>query len=105
MTKIQNLLNKYPDRIPIVLSSKTYLKDNPLKFIVPYEQTIAQFMVLLRTKIQLKPEEAIFFFVKDTETGQDIMVQTSSTIEYLYTQYKDKDLLLNLFFEKESVFG
>jgi len=105
MTKIQNLLNKYPDRIPIVLSSKTYLKDNPLKFIVPYDLTITKFMVLLRTKIELNPEEAIFLFVKDMETKQDIMIQSSATMELLYAQYKDKDLLLNIFFEKEAVFG
>jgi hypothetical protein len=105
MTKIQNILNKYPDRIPIVLFSKTYIKGNPLKFIVPYELTITQFMVLLRTKIELKPEEAIFIFVKDTETGQDIMLQSSLTMDSLYSKYKDKEQLLNLFFEKEAVFG
>ena len=105
MTKIQNILNKYPDRIPIVLSSKTYLKGNPLKFIVPYDLTITKFMVLLRTKIELKPQEAIFLFVKDTDTGSDIMLQSSITMELLYTQYKDKEHLLNLFFEKEAVFG
>jgi GABA(A) receptor-associated protein len=104
MPKIQNLLNKYPDRVPIVLFSKTYIK-NPLRFAVPLDLTITQFMVLLRTKIELKPEEAIFFFVKDNDTGQDIMVQSSVTIESLYSQYKDKDNLLNLFFEKEAVFG
>jgi GABA(A) receptor-associated protein len=105
MPKIQNLLNKYPDRVPIVITSKTYIKDNQLRFAVPQNLTITQFMVLLRTKIELKPEEAIFFFVKDNDTGQDIMVQSSVTIEYLYTQYKDKDSILNLFFEKEAVFG
>jgi hypothetical protein len=105
MTKIQNLLTKYPDRVPIVLSSKTYIKGNPLRFIVPLNLTVTQFMVLLRTKIELKQEEAIFIFVKDMQTGQDIMVQSSVTMESLYSQYKDKDNLLNLFFEKEAVFG
>jgi hypothetical protein len=105
MTKIQNLLTKYPDRVPIVLSSKTYIKGNPLRFIVPLNLTVTQFMVLLRTKIELKQEEAIFIFVKDIQTGQDIMVQSSVTMESLYSQYKDKDNLLNLFFEKEAVFG
>ena len=67
--------------------------------------TISKFMVLLRTKIELKPEEAIFLFVKDTDTGADIMLQSSVTMELLYTQYKDKEHLLNIFFEKEAVFG
>ncbi len=100
--KIECLLKKYPDRYPIIVSSKS-VKCEHIKYISA-NMTIAEFMITLRKKINLKESEALFFFIREKDKS-DIMIQPSSTIETLYNQYKDKNLVLNLMFEKEAVFG
>ena len=108
--KIEELLRKYPDRIPIVISSKTFKSHNINRFIVPVDMTITQFMVILRNKTKLKEMEAIFIFVKDCngknkDKTTDILAPVSETLGSLYNKYKDEKLILNLFYEKEDVFG
>ncbi len=107
--KIETLLKKYPNRVPIVISSRSInLKENNTNntnFIVPSNITIAEFLIILRKRIKIYNEEAIFMFVIDNITKKDIMVPSSSTIDSLYSQYKDENLILNLYVEKESVFG
>ena len=51
--KIEEILKKYPDRIPIVISSKSFKSHDVNRFIVPVEMTITQFMVILRNKTKL----------------------------------------------------
>jgi hypothetical protein len=63
--KIEEILRKYPDRIPVVISSKSFKSHNINRFIVPVDMTINQFMIILRNKTKLKEMEAIFIFVKD----------------------------------------
>ncbi len=109
--KIETLLKKYPNRVPIVITSRSInLKEkenntNNTNFIVPSNITIAEFLIILRKRIKIYNEEAIFMFVIDNITKKDIMVPSSSTIDSLYSQYKDENLILNLYVEKESVFG
>jgi hypothetical protein len=100
--KIESLLRKYPDRYPIIVSSKS-IKCGNVKYIST-NMTIAEFMIILRKKINLSQNEGLFFFIKD-KNKSDIMVQPSSNIEILYNTYKDENLVLNLIFEKEAVFG
>lgn len=100
--KIESIIKKHPDRYPIVISSKS-IKCNHIKYIST-NMTVAEFMIILRKKINISDTEALFFFIKD-ENNTDIMIQQSATIESLYNTYKDKNLILNLMFEKEAVFG
>ena len=53
----------------------------------------------------LAGEESIFVFVIDKITKKDILAPASITMDALYSQYKDDNLILNLYFEKEAVFG
>ena len=129
--KVELLLKKYPDRLPIIISSSSIkIKNMHKRFIVPSDMTIAQFMITLRQKIALGETEGIFIFIKqlknesesttaitETETeqkqeteikyksGKDILVSPTSSISSLYKEYKDNNLVLNLYFEKENVFG
>ena len=118
--KIELLLKKYPERVPIVISSSSIkIKNKDSRFIVPNDMTIAQFIVILRKKISLGSTETIFIFIKSNDasnpsettkeenyvSGKDILVSTTSSILSLYNEYKDENLVLNLYFEKENVFG
>ena len=60
---------KYPERIPVVVERvpKSQIPDiDKRKFLVPNDITIAQFMWIIRKRIQLAPEKAIFLFVNKT---------------------------------------
>jgi GABA(A) receptor-associated protein len=108
--KIEEILRKYPDRIPIVISSKSFKSHDINRFIVPVDMTINQFMLILRNKTKLKEMEAIFIFVKDgnsknKDNTNEIIAPVSETLGSLYDKYKDEKLVLNLFYEKEAVFG
>jgi hypothetical protein len=109
--KIEQLLCKYPDRVPIIISSKS-IKHTISRFVTPLNMTIAEFIVILRQKLNIVSQDAIYIFIKhktkkaDNNTQEtDIMVQPSATIGTLYDMYKDEKLVLNLMFEKEAVFG
>ncbi len=66
--KANGLIKKYPDRVPVICE-KTEGKDNPdidkNKYLVPVSITLGQFLVIVRQRIAIKPEEAIFLFVND----------------------------------------
>ena len=53
----KRVLNKYPDRIPVICQKRNVNDDTPLikktKFLVPRELTVAQFMSVVRKKINL----------------------------------------------------
>jgi GABA(A) receptor-associated protein len=105
--KIEELISKHPNRIPIVISSKSFKEHKVNRFIVPIDMTINQFMIILRNKTKINPTEAIFIFVKDYKKNgkKDIIAPVSETIGSLYDKYKDDKLILNLDYEKEAVFG
>ena len=109
--KIEEILKKYPNRIPVIITSKTikFTDNNKNKnnsnFIIPSNITMAEFIIMIRKRIELLQEESVFVFVIDKKTKKDIMVPASSTMETIYSQYKDDNLILKLYFEKEAVFG
>lgn len=99
----QKMLTKYGDRIPIIVekSSKCNLKAvSKNKFLVPHNLTLAQFLVILRKRIDLNPTETLFLFINDS-----ILAPTSDSIISLYEEYKDEDNFLYLSYCNENVFG
>ena len=63
LTEIEKLKNKYPDKVPIIVKKcKGSSLDtiNKSKFLVPEYMTVAQFNFIIRKRLQLKPEVALF---------------------------------------------
>ena len=96
-----SILSKYPDRVPIILKRKIdnieYIDKE--KYLVPKNLTIGQFIYIIRQRMELNSNEAIYLFVSNT------VIQTSQEISYIYEQYKSKDQFLYLTYSKESTFG
>lgn len=93
---------KYPDRIPVIVE-KSINSDIPMvdkkKYLVPSDLTAGQFLYVIRKRIELPPEKAIFIFVNNTlPPSTDMMSQ-------LYAEYKDEDGFLYLSYSGESSFG
>ncbi|KAF7805792.1 arogenate dehydratase/prephenate dehydratase 1, chloroplastic-like [Senna tora] len=59
---------KYPDRIPVIVE-RAEKSDVPeidkKKYLVPADLTVGQFVYVVRKRIKLSPEKAIFIFVKN----------------------------------------
>lgn len=97
-----SIMKKYPSRIPIYVSkannnSAPNIDRN--KFLVPHDLSLGQFMFVIRKRIKLRPEEAIYLFVNNK------VPPTSAQISNLYSLNKDEDGFLYIIYSGESTFG
>ena len=98
------VLNKYPERIPIICQKVDNNDDSiptieKIKYLVPIDLTLAQFMCILRKKLELPSEKAVFIFVNNT------IPTASETIEKIYEEHKDLDGFLYMTYSGENTFG
>lgn len=94
--------SKYPDRIPVVVEKapRSAIQDiDKRKFLVPSDLTVAQFMYIIRKRIQLPPEKAMFLFVNK------VLPATSATMGAIYEEHKDEDGFLYIAYSGENTFG
>lgn len=93
---------KYPDRVPVICektarSSMSEIDKN--KYLVPMDLTIGQFVYVVRKRLKLPSEKAIFLFVGGT------MKSTSTQLQEAYDEHKDNDGFLYVTYSDENVFG
>uniref|UniRef100_A0A493TKK7 GABA type A receptor associated protein like 1 n=1 Tax=Anas platyrhynchos platyrhynchos TaxID=8840 RepID=A0A493TKK7_ANAPP len=65
----EKIRKKYPDRVPVIVEKapKARVPDlDKRKYLVPSDLTVGQFYFLIRKRIHLRPEDALFFFVNNT---------------------------------------
>jgi GABA(A) receptor-associated protein len=97
------ILIKYPDRIPIIVEKSTTQRDLPnidkKKYLVPYDLTMGQFIYVIRKRIKLRPEEAIFLFINNQ------IISGTTIIGQIYNYLKDPDGFLYIQYSKENTFG
>ncbi|XP_038876334.1 autophagy-related protein 8f isoform X2 [Benincasa hispida] len=82
---------KYPDRIPVIVE-KAERSDIPSidkkKYLVPADLTVGQFVYVIRKRIKLSPEKAIFIFVDNvlppTDFGNDCLLLGISLVIMIY---------------------
>lgn len=93
---------KYPDRIPVVVEKapNSQIQDiDKRKFLVPNDISVAQFMWIIRRRIQLPAEKAIFLFV-----GK-VLPQSSASMGQIYQEHRDDDGFLYIAYSGENTFG
>ena len=93
---------KYADRVPVIIEKapKNHLPDlDKHKFLVPNDLTVAQFIYVIRKRIKLNPEQAIYIFVDNT------LPPSSELIGTIYEKHKDEDGFLYTLISGESTFG
>ncbi|XP_057518923.1 autophagy-related protein 8f-like [Amaranthus tricolor] len=93
---------KYPDRIPVIVE-KAESSDIPSidkkKYLVPADLTVGQFVYVIRKRIKLSPEKAIFIFV------DNVLPSTGSIVSAVYEEKKDEDGFLYVTYSGENTFG
>merc|ERR1712112_814101 len=87
----EKIRKKYPDRVPVIVEKKKHL--------VPSDLTVGQFYFLIRKRIHLRPEDALFFFVNN------VIPPTSATMGALYQEHHEEDFFLYIAYSDESVYG
>ena len=96
------IMKKYPDRLPIIVE-KDIKSDIPeidkKKYLVPSDLTIGQFVYVIRKRIKLDAEKAIFLFINNT------LPPTSALLSQVYEQHKNEDGFLYVLFSGENTFG
>lgn len=98
----QRLLDKYPDRCCIIVgkNDKSDICDIPKhKFLVPRGLTMGQFQYVIRKKIECRPEQGVFMFVKNK------LPQISQTVGNVFEENKAEDGYLYLIYSGENTFG
>ncbi|KAG8637017.1 autophagy-related protein 8C-like isoform X1 [Manihot esculenta] len=93
---------KYPDRIPVIVerAERSDIPDiDKKKYLVPSDLTVGQFVYVVRKRIKLSAEKAIFIFVKN------VLPPTAAMMSAIYEENKDDDGFLYMTYSGENTFG
>ena len=98
------VIRDYPDRVPIICErSNINTIDCPYidkkKYLVPRDLTLGQFLYVIRRRLKLTAEKALFLFIANK------IHASSQRIDYLYNVYKDNDGFLYISYSYENTFG
>ena len=95
--------SKYPDRFPVICEKANNKSDTPdidkNKYLVPFDLTVGQFLYVIRKRIKLPPEAALFMFINNSLPSTSMLMSTA------YESEKDPDGFLYITYSKENTFG
>lgn len=95
------VLSKFPDRIPVICEKleRSKIKENvPKKYLVPKELNLSALSIIIKKKLNMRPETAIFIVINGK-------MMAGSNMNDIYNLYKDEDGFLYAKFSEENVFG
>jgi GABA(A) receptor-associated protein len=107
LQKSNKMTSLYPERIPVIVemssssaSYNTYIaSSHKVKYLVPYDITMGQFIKILRDKVKIDQATALFFFIDNK------LFPISTSVGDIYKDHKDEDGFLYIEFCEESTFG
>jgi GABA(A) receptor-associated protein len=94
--------SKYPDRVPVICEKDERSDIEPIdkiKYLVPQDLTVGQFVYVVRKRIKLSPEKAIFIFINN------VLPPTAALMSQIYDEQKDEDGFLYVQYSGENTFG
>ena len=98
-----DILSKFPDRICIFIEKKDTCKTlcdlDKKKYLVPKTITASQFIFIIRKKITMSKETALFFYVNNIIINGDIEMNE------FFCKYKSSDGFLYIKYTGENFFG
>ena len=102
LAESKRILSTYPDRIPVSCQKAPGCKIEDLdrhKYLVPMDLTVGQFLYVIRKRMKLDSEAALFLFI------DNVLPAYSQLISTTYEQSKDSDGFLYINFSTENTFG
>ena len=70
-----------------------------IKYLVPQDLTVGQFVYVVRKRIKLSPEKAIFIFINN------VLPPPAALMSQIYDEQKDEDGFLYVQYSGENTFG
>ena len=95
----ERIRQKYSDRIPVIcekIEKSDIATIDKKKYLVPSDLTVGQFVYVIRKRIKLSPEKAIFIFV------DEVLPPTAALMSSIYEEHKG---MLSFFPSSFSVVG
>ena len=104
LIEANRVLYKYPDRVPIIVEKNINApSDCPLiyknKYLVPRDLTFGHLICVIRKRLNISPEKAIFLFINNT------IPPSCSYINDIYNVFVSSDKFLYVTYTYENVFG
>ena len=99
---IDKLLNKYPNRVPIkVTVDKNINQIGTTQFLVPKNYTVAKFMMIVRSKINITKDQALFLLINNE------LPPSSDLISNIYSKYNTSTgkRYIDAYLKLENTFG
>ncbi|XP_023940226.1 uncharacterized protein LOC112047357 [Bicyclus anynana] len=96
--------SKFPTKIPLIV--ERYHKERNLptldktKFLVPEDITMSQFLVIIRNRIRIKSNQALYLIINNRS-----MLSMSLTMAQAYELFGDEDGFLYITYASQEVFG
>jgi GABA(A) receptor-associated protein len=101
--KSQVILEKYPDRVPLIIQPSMNDRDaypiDKSKYITPRELTLMQLQQIIRKRIRFPAQNALYLFINNK------IYPITSLIGTIYDENKDSDGFLYVTYCQESTFG
>ncbi|KAM4722704.1 microtubule-associated protein 1 light chain 3 gamma-like [Rhinophrynus dorsalis] len=102
--EVNRVRNRFPSKIPVIVERSPQEKLLPplqkIKFLVPPEITVGQFVHLIRCKLPLPPSHALCVLVRGRQMTSLVM-----TMSQVYNENRDHDGFLYLTYMSQDVFG
>ena len=98
------MCKRYPDKVPIMLSSDRNSSNQSCvskKLMIPRSATCAQFIVMIRERVQIQSTHALFFVT----VPKHHLICGSTTIGEVYDKEKTDDGFLYIVYALEHSFG
>ena len=101
LAESNKVLIKYPERIPIIVEPLTddIVKIDKNKFIVSKDMTFGQLIYIIRKRININSDVALFFSING------VLCPLSTDIESIYNDNKNEDNFLYVKYTTENTFG
>jgi GABA(A) receptor-associated protein len=104
LNESKRIMDKYQDRIPVICEkSANKSADLPsldkTKYLVPNDLTIGQFMYVIRSRLKLPSDKALFLII------DGVFPSSTMIIKDAYKEHKDIDGFLYVKYCQENTFG
>jgi GABA(A) receptor-associated protein len=98
----ERIRSKYPCMIPIIVDKEmnsNIPEIDKKKYLIPINFTMGQFNFVIRRRIKLPPEKALFLFI------ENVIPPTSMSMNEIDKQYCDEDGFIYIKYNCENTFG
>jgi len=102
--EVASIRTKFPNKIPVIV--ERYHKETSLpaldktKFLVPQEITMSQLITIIRNRLQLNSQQALYLLVSNRN-----LASLSRPLTQVYRDYRDEDGFLYVTYASQEVFG